>query len=123
MPKLVQIIIISAFFSLFYIIGVVFCTGHGGRLLSGYHYQPKTKRAMKYHKKLMLRVGIMFIFIVVFIHAAVICAVYARMIEFGVLLGISIIVAVGVVIYFNSSKKIARLMQLEKDDYTDPNER
>lgn len=123
LSKLVQIIIISAFFSLFYIMGVVFCTGHGGRLLGGYHYQPKTKRAMIYHKKLMLRVGIWFIFITLFIHAAVICAVYFRMIEFGVLLGVSVIVAIGGVIYLNSSKKMARLMQLEKDDYIDSDEK
>lgn len=109
-----------------YAIGIMMLCGKGGILVAGYHYEPKTERAKKYHKKIMRVIGCWYLALVTLIFGCIIFAVYSSkfavhsakvgQIVCGVLAGV---VLIAMIVHLNCSPKMLELMRKERDDYSE----
>lgn len=104
---------------LLYAIGILMLCGKGGILVAGYHYEPKTERAKKYHKKIMRIIGLWYLALVTLIFGCIISALYSSkvgQIVCGVLAGV---VLIAMIVHLNCSPKMLELRRKERDDYSE----
>ena len=102
-----------------YAIGIFMLCGKGGILVAGYHYEPKTERAKKYHKKIMRIIGLWYLALVTLIFGCIISALYSSkvgQIVCGVLAGV---VLIAMIVHLNCSPKMLELRRKERDDYSE----
>lgn len=117
--EIILICILSTVGVMVYAFGIMMLCGKGGELISGYHYEPKTKRAQKYHKKVMRVIGCWYLALVTTIMAFIVSTTYfkkALMIVFGIL---SVIIIVAMLVHINCSPKMLELRRKERDDYSE----
>lgn len=107
-------IAISVIFFFLYILGIVFLCGKGGIAVAGYHFEPKGEESTKYHKFIMRRMGIWYLFIVLLLHICVIFGLFGHLIACFCALGALVLIGVLGILYFNFNKKIKQARQLEK---------
>lgn len=115
--EIILICILSTVGVMVYAFGIMMLCGKGGELISGYHYEPKTKRAQKYHKKVMRVIGCWYLALVTTIMAFIVSTTYlkkALMIVFGIL---AVIIIVAMLVHVNCSPKMLELRRKERDDY------
>lgn len=115
--EIILICILSTVGIMVYAFGIMMLCGKGGELISGYHYEPKTKRAQKYHKKVMRVIGCWYLALVTTIMAFIVSTTYlkkALMIVFGIL---AVIIIVAMLVHINCSPKMLELRRKERDDY------
>lgn len=108
-------IIVSAIFCVLYIFMFYFITGHGGKSIAGYHFEPTNKEALKYHKYIMRRIGFFGLFLIAIIHTLTLSGIYKFMPLCYTMIAILPIYAIVGIIWFNKSKKIKNAMRLERE--------
>ena len=116
MEKEIITAIISVVFAFLYIMGIVFCCGKGGSLIAGYHYEAKAPTALKYHKKIMLRIGLWYLFLIASLHACIMLSIYNYFVLCYVFIGFTVAIAVIGLLYFNMSKKMKFLIKKEREE-------
>lgn len=117
--KTIAIVLVSTIFAILYILGILMLCGKGGILVAGYHYEPKTERAKKYHKKVMAVIGGWYMLLVSDLLAFIVSALLLKkvlMIVFGVLVAV---IVVAMLVHVNCSPKMLELMRKERDDYSE----
>lgn len=108
-------IIVSVIFCILYICMFYFISGHGGKSIAGYHFEPTNKDAKKYHRYIMRRVGIYGFLLIAIIHALTLSGIYKFMPLCYSMIAILPIYAIAGVVWFNKSKKIKNALRLEKE--------
>lgn len=104
---------------LLYAIGILMLCGKGGILVAGYHYEPKTERAKKYHKKIMRIIGLWYLVLITSMFALIISAILGQnvvAIISGVLMGI---IMIAMLVHLNCNPKMLELRRKERDDYSE----
>lgn len=117
--KTIAIVLVSTIFAILYILGILMLCGKGGILIAGYHYEPKTERAKKYHKKVMAVIGGWYMLLVSDLLAFIVSALLIKkvlMIVFGVLVAV---IVIAMLVHVNCNPKILELMRKERDDYSE----
>lgn len=118
--EVVAIACFSIVFVVLYILSIIIMSGHGGEMVSGYHYQPKLDKAKKPHKYVMFRVGFFTFLLVVLIHAIVVVGIMKYKIALYVLLGIVPVYLLLWILYFVKNKHFKAILvlleQLEKEE-------
>lgn len=118
MEKAIIAAIIGTIFALLYIMGILFCCGKGGSLIAGYRYEPKAPAALKYHRKIMLRIGLWYLLLIAGLHTCIMLGIYDYLILCHVFIGLTVAVAAIGLLYFNMSKKMKFLMKKEREEDT-----
>ena len=104
---------------LLYAIGILMLCGKGGILVAGYHYEPKTERAKKYHKKVMQIIGWWYLALITSMLVLIVSAIlFQKVVAIisGVLMGI---IMIAMLVHLNCSPKMLELRRKERDDYSE----
>lgn len=108
-------ILMSIIFIALYCVMIYFMTGHGGKTIAGYHFEPTNEQAKKHHKYIMRRIGIFGFFLIGIIHTLTISGILKVMpLCYNMTALLPIYTVVGL-LYFNKSKMIREAMKLEKE--------
>ena len=102
-----------------YAIGIFMLCGKGGILVAGYHYEPKTERAKKYHKKVMQIIGWWYLALITSMLVLIVSAIlFQKVVAIisGVLMGI---IMIAMLVHLNCSPKMLELRRKERDDYSE----
>lgn len=113
------ICILSTIGVFLYAIGIFMLCGKGGILVAGYHYEPKTERAKKYHKKIMRIIGLWYLALITSMFVLIVSAILSQKVVAiisGVLMGL---IMIGALVYLNCNPKMLELMRKERDDYSE----
>lgn len=116
---IIAICILGTMGILLYALGILMLCGKGGILVAGYHYEPKTERAKKYHKKVMQIIGLWYLALITSMFVLIISAIYAQKvvaIVSGVLMGI---IMIAMLVHLNCNPKMLELRRKERDDYSE----
>lgn len=108
-------ILISIIFIVLYCVMIYYMTGHGGKTIAGYHFEPTSEQAKKHHKYIMRRIGIFGSFLIGIIHTLTISGILKVMpLCYSMIALLPIYTVIGL-LYFNKNKKIREAMKLEKE--------
>lgn len=113
------ICILSTIGVFLYAIGIFMLCGKGGILVAGYHYEPKTERAKKYHKKIMRIIGLWYLALITSMFVLIVSAILSQKVVAiisGVLMGI---IMIAMLVHLNCNPKMLELRRKERDDYTE----
>ena len=113
------ICILSTIGVFLYAIGIFMLCGKGGILVAGYHYEPKTERAKKYHKKVMQIIGLWYLALITSMFVLIVSAIlFQKVVAIisGVLMGI---IMIAMIVHLNCSPKMLELRRKERDDYSE----
>ena len=113
------ICILSTIGVFLYAIGIFMLCGKGGILVAGYHYEPKTERAKKYHKKVMQIIGLWYLALITSMFVLIVSAILSQKVVAiisGVLMGI---IMIAMLVHLNCNPKMLELMRKERDDYSE----
>ena len=113
------ICILSTIGVFLYAIGIFMLCGKGGILVAGYHYEPKTERAKKYHKKVMQIIGLWYLALITSMLVLIVSAIlFQKVVAIisGVLMGI---IMIAMLVHLNCSPKMLELRRKERDDYSE----
>lgn len=116
---IIAICILGTMGILLYAIGILMLCGKGGILVAGYHYEPKTERAKKYHKKVMQIIGLWYLALITSMFVLIVSAILSQKVVAiisGVLMGL---IMIGALVYLNCNPKMLELRRKERDDYTE----
>ena len=116
---IIAICILGTMGILLYAIGILMLCGKGGILVAGYHYEPKTERAKKYHKKIMRIIGLWYLALITSMFVLIVSAILSQKVVAiisGVLMGI---IMIAMLVHLNCNPKMLELMRKERDDYSE----
>lgn len=116
---IIAICILGTMGILLYAIGILMLCGKGGILVAGYHYEPKTERAKKYHKKIMRIIGLWYLALITSMFVLIVSAILSQKVVAiisGILMGI---IMIAMLVHLNCNPKMLELRRKERDDYTE----